>query len=106
MTKKEALELETKCDNLLSENTGFSCSVSQALGGNLRIQFGENNITINKYDLDTPEWVHYSGNDGELQSFISSVRVAIRKDKGVFARLMCSYPNVRELEEWSAQSNR
>ena len=32
MTKKEALELETKCDNLLSEATGYTCTVSQALG--------------------------------------------------------------------------
>ena len=99
MTKKEALELETKCDNLLSEATGYDCSVSQALGGNLRIQFGENNITISKYDLDTPEWVHYIGDYGELQSFISSVRVAIRKNKELFERLMWSYTNVRELEE-------
>lgn len=99
MTKKEALELETKCDNLLSEATGHDCSVSQALGGNLRIQFGENNITINKYDLDTTEWVHYIGDYGELQSFISSVRVAIRKNKELFEMLMWSYTNVRELEE-------
>ena len=99
MTKKEALKLEKSCDNLLTKATGFSCSVSQALGGNLRIQFGENNITINKYDLDTPEWVHYIGDYGELQSFISSVRVAIRKNKGLFKKLMWSYANVRELEE-------
>ena len=99
MTKKEALKLEKSGDNLLTKATGFSCSVSQALGGNLRIQFGENNITINKYDLDTPEWVHYIGDYGELQSFISSVRVAIRKNKGLFKKLMWSYANVRELEE-------
>ena len=98
MTKKEALELETKCDNLLSEATGHDCSVSQALGGNLRIQFGENNISINKYDMDTPEWVHYIGDYGDLQSFISSVRAAIRKNKGMFEKLMWSYENVRELE--------
>ena len=99
MTKKEALELESKCDNLLSEATGYDCSVSQALGGNLRIQFGENNISLSKYDLDTPEWVHYIGDYGELQSFIISVRVAIRKNKGLFEKLMWSYANVRELEE-------
>lgn len=99
MTKKEALELETKCDNLLSESTGYTCTVSQALGGNLRIQFGENNISINKYDLDTPKWVHYIGDYGDLQSFIISVRVAIRKNKGLFEKLMWSYTNVRELEE-------
>ena len=99
MTKKEALELETKCDNLLSENTGFSCSVSQTLGGNLRIQFGENNISLSKYDLDTPEWVHYIGDYGDLQSFIISAQVAIRKNKELFERLMRSYANVRELEE-------
>ena len=99
MTKKEALELETKCDNLLSEATGYECSVSQALGGNLRIQFGENNITINKYDLDTPEWVHYIGDCGDLNSFIGSVQVAIRKNKRLFEKLMRSYTNVRELEE-------
>lgn len=99
MTKKEALELESKCDNLLSEATGCDCSVSQSLSGNLRIQFGENNITINKYDLDTPEWVHYIGDYSELQSFIISVRVAIRKNKELFKSLMWSYENIRELEE-------
>ena len=99
MTKKEALELETKCDNLLSKAIGYTCSVSQALGGNLRIQFGDNNITINKYDLDTPEWVHYMGDYSELQSFVDSVRVIIRGNKEVFEKLMWSYENVRELEE-------
>ena len=39
MTKKEALKLEKSCDNLLTKATGYTCSVSQALGGNLRIQF-------------------------------------------------------------------
>lgn len=99
MTKKEALKLEKCCDNLLTKATGHTCSVSQVLGGNLRIQFGENNITINKYDFDTPEWVHYIGDYPELQSFIISVRVAIRKNKELFEKLMWSYANVRELEE-------
>ena len=99
MTKKEALELETKCDNLLSEATGYDCSVSQALGGNLRIQFGENNISISKYDLFMPEWVHYIGDYGDLQSFIILAQVAIRKNKELFEKLMWSYTNVRELEE-------
>lgn len=99
MKKKEALELESKCDNMLSEATGHDCSVSQALGGNLRIQFGENNISLGKYDLDTPEWVHYIGDYGDLQSFIISAQVAIRKNKELFERLMWSYTNVRELEE-------
>ena len=99
MTENEALELETKCDNLLSESTGYDCSVSQALGGNLRIQFGENNISISKYDLDTLEWVHYIGDYGDLNSFIISVRVAIRKNKELFEKLMWSYANIRELEE-------
>ena len=99
MTKREALELETKCDNLLSEATGYDCSVSQALGGKLRIQFGENNISLSKYDLDTPEWVHYIGDYSELQSFIIAVRVIIRKNKELFEKLMWSYTNIRELEE-------
>ena len=99
MTKKEALELESKCDNLLSEATGYDCSVSQALGGNLRIQFGENNISLSKYDLDTMEWVHYIGDYGELQSFINYARFSIQKNKELFEELMWSYSNVRELEE-------
>ena len=99
MTKKEALELETKCDNLLSEATGYDCSVSQALGGNLRIQFGENNISISRYDLFMPEWVHYIGDYGELQSFIILVQVVIRENKELFEKLMRSYGDVRWLEE-------
>ena len=98
MTKKEALELETKCDSLISKATGYDCSVSKTLGGNLRVQFGENNILINKYDLDTPEWVHYIGDYYSLQSFIDSVRVVIRNNKEVFKKLMWSYANIRELE--------
>ena len=99
MRKKEALELEGNADNLLSEATGYDCSVSQVLGGNLRIQFGENNISLSKHDLYTPEWVHYIGDYGELQSFIISVQVAIRKNKELFEKLMWSYVNVRWLEE-------
>ena len=99
MTREEARVLELACDKLISDATGENCSVSMALAGHLRIQFGENNITISKYDLDTPEWVHYIGDYGDLQSFISSVRVAIRKNKELFERLMWSYGNVRELEE-------
>lgn len=99
MTKKEALELENRCDNLLSEATGYDCSVSQALGGNLRIQFGENNISLSKYDLRTPEWVHYIGDCGELQSFISYAQFAVQKNKELFEKLMWSYANIRELEE-------
>ena len=53
MTKKEALKLEKSCDDLLTKASGYICIVSQALGGNLRIQFGDNNIAINKYDLDS-----------------------------------------------------
>lgn len=98
MTKKEALELETCCDKLISESTGYDCSVSQALGGNLRIQFGESNISISKYDLDTPEWVHYIGDYYSLQSFIDTVRVVIRNNKEVFNKLMWSYENIKELE--------
>lgn len=99
MTKKEAIELETCCDKLISESTGYDCSVSQALGGNLRIQFGESNISISKYDLDTPAWVHYIGDYYSLQSFIDSVRVVIRSNKEIFKKLMWSYENIRELEE-------
>lgn len=99
MTKKEAIELETHCDKLLSESTGYDCSVSQALGGNLRIQFGESHISISKYDLDTPAWVHYIGDYYSLQSFIDSVRVVIRNNKEIFKKLMWSYENIRELEE-------
>ena len=99
MTKKEALELETKCDNLLSEATGYNCSAAQALGGNLRIQFGENNISISKYDLFMPEWVHQIGDYGELQSFIILVQVVIQENKELFEKLIRSYTNVRELEE-------
>lgn len=99
MTKKEALKLEKSCDDLLTKASGYICIVSQALGGNLRIQFGDNNIAINKYDLDTPEWVHYIGDYSELQSFLSCVRIAIRKNKELFRNLMWSYANIREIED-------
>lgn len=99
MSREEARTLELACDKLLSDATEENCEVSQALAGHLRIQFGENNMTISRHDLKTPEWIHYQGDYSHLVDFIGNVQDAIMINKTMFEKLMWSYSHYRELEE-------
>lgn len=98
MTREEARALELACDKLLSDATEEHCSVSMALAGHLRIQFGENNMTISKHDLLTVEWVNYNGDFTALLDEIDVIQKTIQENNRLFKRLMWSYEHIRELE--------
>ncbi len=99
MKREEAKTLELACDKLLSDVTEEHCNVSMALGRHLRIQFGENNMTISKHDLFTVEWVNYNGDFTVLLDEIDVIQKTIQENNRLFKRLMWSYEHIRELEE-------
>lgn len=99
MTREEARALELTCEKLLFDATGENCSVSMALSGHLRIQFGENNMTISKHDLFTVEWMNYNGDFTVLLDEIDVIQKTIQENNKLFKRLMWSYEHIRELGE-------
>jgi hypothetical protein len=96
MTKREAIELENKCDELMSEYTGRDCRVSLALTGKLKVEFDGNYITLNRYsELD---YVKYAGHYETLWEIAQVVSSCIEDNKEDFDRLVWSYEHITELE--------
>lgn len=91
MTKQEAIDLEAKMDDIFSKATGKDCSCSMTLTGTFRVSFGENFVNINKYDLQSPDWVKYSGDYEELMDCISAIQKAIRENVEDVKLLLKSY---------------
>ena len=99
MTKKEAESIEKTCDYILGGYLKCDCSVSMALSGHLKIQFGEQYITISKTDLQTPVWIKYNGFWKDVQEIITDIQNVICDNRVLFERLMWSYEHGDELEE-------
>ena len=97
MTKQEAMELETKCDNLLIQCTGEDCKVSMALTGRLKVYFDANFIVLNK-DYKTVNYLKYTGYYEDLNEYIEKIVKCVNENKELFDQLMWSYEHNRELE--------
>ena len=99
MTQSEARNIESICDQILTDNTDYDCYCSMALSAHLRIQFGEYCITISKKDLHTPVWFSFSGYWKDLEEFINQIQKCIEDNRILFERLMWSYEHCDELVE-------
>ena len=98
MHKSDAVALESTCEQLLSDATKMNCTISMALSGNLKIQFGSSYITISKHDMCTPAWINYSGDYEELQQFIRDVQRTIKDHADEFDALRFSYEHINMLD--------
>lgn len=97
MTKQEAIELENKCDKLMSEYLDNDCNVSMALSGRFKISFGENYITLGKNNKSA-SYVKFHGYYSDLEEHIDSVIKCIDENKDVFDRLIWSYEHLSEIK--------
>ena len=91
MTKQEAINLERKCEKLLSDALRKQCTVSMVLTGNLKVEFGENYITISKHDLHTPDYMNFHGFYDDLTEVISKIQKVFSENKDKFKLLLESY---------------
>ena len=96
MTKQEALEIENKCDELMSKYIKEPCNMSMALSGRLKVSFGENYITLDK-EYEGADYIKYYGFYEDLGCIIESVGVCIKENKELFERLIWSYNHCKEL---------
>jgi uncharacterized protein (DUF342 family) len=92
MTKLEAIELENKCDELVSEAIGEKVSVSMALTGRLKINFANDYFSLSE-DLTKATYVNYHGYYSDLQDYINKACDCISSNKELFDKLIWSYKN-------------
>lgn len=97
MTKQEALELENKCDTLMSKYLHTSCVVSLALTGRFKVSFEANYIILEK-DNKTVSYIKFHGEYSELEEYINSIIKCIEDNKEVFDKLIWSYEHMNEIE--------
>ena len=98
MTKQEAIELENKCDELMSEYTGKDCSVSLALTGKLKVEFdGRNYITLTKKWMEV-DYINYAGHYETLLEIVQAATICIEENKEDFDKLVWSYEHITELK--------
>ena len=98
MTKQEAIELENKCDELMSEYLDEDCSVSMALSGRFRVKFDDNYITLTK-DISTASYVKFHGYYPDLEEHINSAIKCIKENIDIFNKLIWSYEHISEITE-------
>ena len=98
MTKIEALELEKKCDELMSAYLRTECSVSMALTGKLKVEFGGVYITLTK-DYSDASYINFTGFYFDLKDCIDAVIRCVNANKTLFDELMWSYENISSLED-------
>ena len=98
MTKQEAIELENKCDELMSEYLDEDCSVSMALSGRFKVKFDDNYITLTK-DISTASYVKFHGYYSGLEEHINSAIKCIKENIDVFNELIWSYEHLSEITE-------
>jgi hypothetical protein len=96
MTKQEAIELENKCDELMTRCLKEDCQVSMALNGRLKVYFDDGFVTLNKDN--TPHYIKFTGFYDDLAEHINKIVKCIEDNAGDFEQLMWSYEHVRELE--------
>lgn len=97
MTKQEAIELENKCDKLMSEYLDNDCTVSMALSGRFKVSFRDNYITLGR-DNKSASYVNFHGDYSDLEEHIDSIVRCIEENKDVFDRLIWSYEHLSEIK--------
>jgi hypothetical protein len=97
MTKQEAIELENKCDELMSKYLQEECTMSMALTGKLKVGFGSNYFTLDM-DEKVASYVKYHGYYDMLEFYIESAIKCVDENKDIFKELLWSYEYITELE--------
>ena len=90
MTKQEAIELESRCDKLMSEYLDSDCIVCLALSGRFKVCFGGNYITLGE-DNKSASYVKFHGYYSDLEEYISAAVRCVEDNKDIFNRLIRSY---------------
>jgi len=96
MTRQEAMDLETKCDQLMSEYLRTKCNVSLALSGKFKVCFDDNYITFDKKDMSVV-YVNVHGYYSDLKVTVNFIVRCVSENRELFDKLIWSYEHISEL---------
>jgi hypothetical protein len=99
MTKEEAIQLENRCDKIMSQYLGEECIVCLALSGRLKIMFNEGDYVTWNMDTNNPAYINYRGFYRDLQKYVKSIKTCISDNFDIFDQLIYSYEHRKELED-------
>ena len=99
MTEAEAIELENRCDKIMSGYLGRSCTVSIALSGKLKVEFDDGDYITWKMSSNRVDYINYVGFYSDLEDDINNIQGCISENYDIFKDLMWSYGHRGELEE-------
>ena len=97
MTKQEAIELENRCDELMSQYLEEKCNVYMTLSGMLKVVFGDNYITLDQ-SIDMAAYIQYHGHYEDLVSLINLAFRCVNENKAIFDELVWSYEHLSEIK--------
>lgn len=97
MTKQEAIELENKCDELMTKYLEEPCVVSMSLSGRLKVSFGENYITLDRKSR-IAAYIQYYGYYEDLLSLIDKAFHCVDENEELFNNLTWSYEHLNEIK--------
>jgi len=95
-TKSEAIELENELDALVSEAIKEKSTVSMALTGRLKINFGDNYISFER-DFKTVDYIDYHGSYDSLSEIIKTIQKTMAENVENFVLLINTYENRNKL---------
>lgn len=99
MTKAEAIELENRCDKIMSGYLGMPCTVSMALSGSLKIELNDGDYITWKMSSNRVDYINYVGFYSDLEDDINNIQGCISENYDIFKDLMWSYEHRGELED-------
>lgn len=101
MTRKDAIELEKRCEKYISEALGERCVICMALIGALKVRFGDKYFNL-RQDCDgnwKVTYVKFEGDYGYLKELIGIVTDILTAHTEEFEWLFWSYENRNLLTE-------
>jgi Zn-dependent M32 family carboxypeptidase len=94
---KEAIELQTKLEDILNDIFEEGVELSMALTGKLKVSIDSNYICFNK-DYKTVDYIRYEGDYNILIDYINKLISVFDYYKSDFDNLMDSYENISKLK--------
>ena len=98
MTKQQALELEKRCEKLLSDRLGSDVTLSISVRGDLVVRSSINWISVSLPSYAVA-WVHFDGFYGDLVRYVNDVIDVIRKNANDFVELLWAYKLKEKLDD-------
>lgn len=97
-TKKEAIDLQNKLDNILTEKLGIKTEISMSLSSRIKISWDKFYINLNREDISLYS-IDYGGNYDDLLDICKKIKEVLLENSENINLLLESYGNISKLQD-------